>query len=221
VGTNNFRGTVSLPEGLLNTYELEPVVSITVEPKPAPQDVTLSNNEFEGSATEFFIEVGAFTVIDPSDDQHEISLSEGAADNAYFEVLEGILFWSSTEEVAGQTSFTIRIEVEDRAGNVITRDFVITRTRTSLDEIEVPNTFTPNGDGINDTWGVPALRYFRGARVQVFDRGGQRLFYSEDVDQKWDGTFEGKEMPVGSYFWVIEVQETGELRRGVLNLLRQ
>ncbi|WP_338224309.1 MBG domain-containing protein [Algoriphagus confluentis] len=215
-------GTVSeLPSGLNNVFGQVPLFSIQVLPKPAPLDITLSNDQFAGSPTEFFIEVGAFTVIDPSDDVHEIRLVPGVADNGFFEIIDGILFWSSAEEAAGETSFTVRVEAMDRAGNVITRDFEITRTRRSLEQIEVPNTFTPNGDGVNDTWGVPDLRYFRGARVQVFDRGGQRMFYTEDPDQKWDGTFNGKEVGVGTYFWVIEVEETGELRRGVLNLLRQ
>jgi gliding motility-associated-like protein len=211
----------SLPAGLNNAFGLKPAVSIKVLAKPSPQNVTLSNNQFEGSPDEFFIEIGAFTVVDPSDNQHVISLVPGEVDNAFFEVINGILFWSSADEAAGRTSFTIRIEVKDRAGNVIRKDFTITRTRPSIDEIAVPNTFTPNSDGINDAWGVSELRYFKGPRIQVFDRGGQRLFYTEDADQKWDGTFEGKELPVGTYFWVIEVQETGEVRRGILNLLRQ
>ncbi len=213
--------TPTLPDGLNNDLEQVPIVSVTVLPKPAPLDVTLNNSQFEGNPANFFIVVGAFTVIDPSDDQHEISLVPGAVDNEFFEVIDGILFWSSAEEEAGRTEFTVRIEVIDRAGNVITKDFRITRTRTSLSQIEVPNTFTPNGDRVNDTWGVPALRYFRGSRLQVFDSNGNQVFYTEDVDQKWDGTFNGKDMPVGTYFWVIEVQETGELRRGILNLLRQ
>jgi gliding motility-associated-like protein len=213
--------TPNLPAGLNNDFKQTPGVRVRVLPKPAPQDVTLSNNQFAGSATQFFLTVGAFTVIDPSDNQHMISLVSGTVDNALFEVIDGILFWSSADEQAGRTEFRVRIEVRDRGGNVITKDFTITRTRTSLSQIEVPNTFTPNGDGLNDTWGVPVLRYFRGSRIQVFDRSGNRIFYSEDVDQKWDGTFNGKEMPVGTYFWVIEVQETGEVRRGVLNLLRQ
>jgi gliding motility-associated-like protein len=211
----------SLPVGLNNAFGLKPAVSIKVLAKPSPQNVTLSNNQFEGSPDEFFIEIGAFTVVDPSDNQHVISLVPGEVDNAFFEVINGILFWSSADEAAGRTSFTIRIEVKDRAGNVIRKDFTITRTRPSIDEIAVPNTFTPNSDGINDAWGVSELRYFKGPRIQVFDRDGQRLFYTEDADQKWDGTFEGKELPVGTYFWVIEVQETGEVRRGILNLLRQ
>ncbi|MFZ9188852.1 MAG: hypothetical protein ACO21G_09695 [Algoriphagus sp.] len=47
------------------------------------------------------------------------------------------------------------------------------------------------------------------------------MFYTENPDIRWDGTYEGKEMPVGSYYWVIQLEETGETRRGIVNLLRK
>jgi gliding motility-associated-like protein len=58
-------------------------------------------------------------------------------------------------------------------------------------------------------------------RIQVFDRGGDRLFYTENPDIRWDGTHKGKELPIGTYYWTIEVGETGEVRKGMLNLLRK
>src|SRR5690606_14963556 len=152
---------------------------------------------------------------------HTLSLSSGTQDNDYFEVLDGILFWSSAEQAGGKTSFTILLTVKDRTGNVLDKTFQISRLRTPLDELDVPNTFTPNADGTNDNWGVLALRYYTGVRISVLDLGGERLFYTENTDVQWDGTFNGKEMPVGSYLYIIEVGETGEIRRGMLNLLRQ
>ena len=83
------------------------------------------------------------------------------------------------------------------------------------------NTFTPNGDRFNDNWGVPEIRFYEGARISVYERGGIRVFYTENPDIRWDGTYNGKEMPVGSYYWVIQIEETGETRRGIVNLLRK
>jgi gliding motility-associated-like protein len=219
-GTNNFFGTTVLPQGILNTYLIDPIISITVQAKPAPQDVTLSANSFVAIPDEFFQVIGTFTVVDPSDNIHTLSLPTGVQDNGFFEVIDGILFWSSAEQASGRTTFTINVRVTDRAGNVLEKNFQITRTRTPLSQLEVPNTFTPNNDGVNDGWGVPALRYYQGVRISIMEIGGNRVFYTENPDSRWDGTFGSKELPVGAYFWIIEVAETGEVRRGVLNLLR-
>ncbi|MBN3582283.1 gliding motility-associated C-terminal domain-containing protein [Algoriphagus aestuarii] len=220
-GSQSFEGTVQLPDGLFNPESLIPSIQVTVLSKPSPQDVILSENSFIAIPDVFFQEIGTFTVIDPVDDQHTLSLPEGVQDNNYFEVIDGILFWSSSEQAQGRTDFTILLRVEDRGGNVLEKSFQISRQRTPLDQLELTNTFTPNGDGVNDTWGVPALRYYQGVRISIMEVGGNRVFYTENPDIRWDGTFDGKELPVGAYFWIIEVEETGEVRRGVLNLLRQ
>jgi gliding motility-associated-like protein len=220
-GMKLYMGKVSLPAGLFNPNELNPMLGITVLAKPAPQDITLSANSFVPVPDKYFQDIGAFKVIDPADNVHIFSLPKGEVDNEYFEVLDGVLFWSSAAQAGGRTKFTILLQVTDRAGNVLDKSFQITRERTPLDQLDVPNSFTPNADGINETWGVPALRYYTGPRIQVFDNGGRRLFYTENPDTKWDGTYEGKTMPVGSYVYVIKVAETGETRRGILNLLKQ
>jgi gliding motility-associated-like protein len=132
-----------------------------------------------------------------------------------------VIYWSSTDPVAGRTSFKIVVRVTDRDGNILNKLLEITRTRPSINDIVIYNTFTPNGDGINDTWGVPDIRSYLGARVQVFERSGVRVFYTEDPDVRWDGTYKGKEVPVGTYYWVIEIKENLGTRRGLLNLLRK
>ncbi|MFC3415403.1 MBG domain-containing protein [Algoriphagus hitonicola] len=214
-------GALQLPEGILNESDEKAVLQVEVLAKPAPTDITLNNDSFDPSPTVFFQEVGAFTVVDPIDDIHIIELVPGAEDNEYFEIIDGILFWSSADEAAGRTEFTVLVRVTDRDGNVLEKAFLVTRTRINLENLEVYNTFTPNGDGVNDTWGLPQLRYYQGVRLQVFDLSGERIFYSEDADVRWDGTYQGNEMPTGAYSWVIEVIETGEKRMGVLNLIRE
>ncbi|MEB2779835.1 MBG domain-containing protein [Algoriphagus sp. C2-6-M1] len=220
-GTTNYMGIVKLPAGLFNLDELQPMLEITVLAKPAPVNVTLSANSFIAIPDQYFQEIGAFTVIDPADNIHNLSLVDNAVDNQYFEVIDGILFWSSAEQAVGRTNFTILLRVTDRAGNILDKNFEITRERTPLDQLDVPNTFTPNGDGVNDSWSVLALRYYQGVRITVLSVGGDRVFYTENPDVVWDGVLNGKEVPVGSYLFVIEVGETGEIRRGMLNLIRQ
>jgi gliding motility-associated-like protein len=220
-GVYTFFGVLDLPAGILNEADEKAVIRVEVLPKPAPLDVRLTNSMFDPSPTVLFQEVGSFVIQDPTDKIHVVSLQGTGYDNSYFEIKENILFWSSSDRAEGKTTFTIIVRVTDRDGNTLDKFFEIERKRTDINDIEVFGSFTPNGDGINDSWGVPAIRYYRGARIQVFDRSGQRLFYTEDPDVRWDGMFEGKEMPVGSYIWILESRETGEIRRGVLTLLKK
>jgi gliding motility-associated-like protein len=219
-GDYRLTGELLLPDYLKNPSDLKADIIVRVLPKPAPIDLTLSQNVFEADLVKEFLFVGNFQVVDPVDDIHEVELYNDGYDNKYFEIKDKVLFWSSADPGAGKTKFTILVRVTDRDGNTLDEFFEITRTRQSIRELEIYNTFTPNADGINDDWGVPGIRFYGGARIEVFDGGGIRMFYTEDAKIRWDGTHKGKAMPVGSYYWIIEVDETGEQRKGIVNLLR-
>lgn len=67
----------------------------------------------------------------------------------------------------------------------------------------VPTAFTPNGDGLNDYFGVAAGFATADFHMQVLDRWGTIVFISNDNTNKWDGKFHGKPMPNGAYPWYI------------------
>lgn len=70
-------------------------------------------------------------------------------------------------------------------------------------DIYVPTAFTPNKDNLNETFGVvdnASLQYFS---MQVYSKWGQLIFSSNDITRKWDGTYKGKNMPNGSYLWML------------------
>lgn len=90
-------------------------------------------------------------------------------------------------------------------------------------EFWIPNAFTPNNDGQNDVFkpipaGIPKIDYFR-----VFDRWGGEVFYSNQLFKGWDGTLNGKPMPIGTYVWAISGKDyLGRLveRTGTVTLIR-
>lgn len=213
-------GTITLSDGIVNPLGVRPTATVRVLPKPAPQNLTLSNNSFEGSTSSFNIMIGTFIVDDPVDAVHILSMAGTVLDNRYFTITNNVLYWNSSDRAEGKERFSIRVTLTDRDGNQIEKEFVIIRTRKTLQSIRIPNTFTPNGDGVNDTWGVAEMRFFEGAVIQIFERSGQRLFLTQNPDTGWDGTRNGKPLPVGTYYWIIQIKETGEIRKGVLNLLR-
>ncbi len=81
----------------------------------------------------------------------------------------------------------------------------------------VPNSFTPNNDGRNDQFQIVTARPELDLRISIFNRWGQRVFYAEGADFRWDGTFRGQDCPPGVYVYHLE----GAIgQRGTIRLLR-
>lgn len=89
-----------------------------------------------------------------------------------------------------------------------------------LPEPQIPNAFTPNNDGLNDTWGIPFLNLYAKCDVKIFNRYGQLIFHSEGYQQPWDGTFKGDPMPVGTYVYIIDTKRQKKLYTGIVTLIR-
>ncbi|MDR6193055.1 gliding motility-associated C-terminal domain-containing protein [Siphonobacter sp. SORGH_AS_0500] len=75
---------------------------------------------------------------------------------------------------------------------------------TVWEPITIPNGITPNGDGKNDTWEMPGIEYYPDAEVQIFNRWGTELFFSKGYRTTFDGTYQGKKLPVATYYYVIK-----------------
>jgi len=87
---------------------------------------------------------------------------------------------------------------------------------TKLDSViivvnpEVPDGFSPNGDGHNDVWEIALLSSYPKSSVRVYNRWGEKVFNSPEGDKyatKFDGKFNGKDLPIGTYYYVIELND--------------
>ncbi|WP_306550024.1 PKD domain-containing protein [Daejeonella sp.] len=75
---------------------------------------------------------------------------------------------------------------------------------------EVPNAFTPNGDGINDFWNIKYLESYVNASVRVFSRYGSMVYYSvKGYAQPWKGQMNGSDLPMGTYYYIIDPKTKG------------
>jgi gliding motility-associated-like protein len=95
-------------------------------------------------------------------------------------------------------------------------------TTTKKVSFEVPNAFTPNGDGINDCLG---LQRWGGANIEefsIFNRWGERVFTTNKPVTCWDGRFRGEAQPAGGYTYIIKAKTfCGTIKRsGVVMLIR-
>ncbi len=88
--------------------------------------------------------------------------------------------------------------------------------------LKIYSGFTPNGDGVNDVWEIDDIVYYPNATVKVFDRWGKTVFSSVGYadEQRWDGKYKGKDLPIGTYYYVIDLKDGSEPYRGPVTIVR-
>tara|TARA_B100001939_G_scaffold258574_1_gene225476 strand:- start:274 stop:2601 length:2328 start_codon:yes stop_codon:yes gene_type:complete len=88
--------------------------------------------------------------------------------------------------------------------------------------IFAPGGITPNGDGINDDWEIDFIGEYPDCQVEVYNRWGQQLFYNQGYTQRWDGRYNGKDLPEGTYYYVIRLNHPAypEPYTGPVTILR-
>lgn len=84
----------------------------------------------------------------------------------------------------------------------------------------IPNSFTPNGDGINDQWVITLLANFPGCTVEVFGRNGGTVYHSVGYGIPWDGTYNGTNLPTGTYYYVINLHDGKKPVAGHVTIIR-
>jgi len=79
----------------------------------------------------------------------------------------------------------------------------------------VPNSFTPNSDGVNDVFGALG-KDIATFRMMVFNRWGELIWSTESLSGRWDGTYQGVPSPIDTYVWKVEAKElTGRVRDSI------
>jgi len=156
--------------------------------------------------------VGTDAVID------ETMIDSGSSDNCSaisFQLSQ----YNFTCDDLGENLVTVTIT--DQAGNETIATVVVTVEPSGVDQdfdgiddacdedikdyVDVPNGFTPDGDGINDTFVIPGLD--GEAQISIYNRYGNMVYQNTAYDNSWDGTssLNGQELPDGTYFYVLEL----------------
>jgi gliding motility-associated-like protein len=100
---------------------------------------------------------------------------------------------------------TYTLVVTDTANGCSSLDTI----KVTVIPIIVPNDgISPNGDGLNDVWVIPYIELFPECVVEVYNRWGELIFSSIGYKDKWDGRYKGKDLPVGTYYYTINLNST-------------
>lgn len=89
--------------------------------------------------------------------------------------------------------------------------------------ITIPSGFTPNGDGVNDVWEILNIDQYSNNSVIIYDRAGQVVFKTVNYNMFnnfWDGTDNGSELPVSTYFYVVDLKNGDSAFKGPVTIIK-
>jgi len=84
----------------------------------------------------------------------------------------------------------------------------------------IPNTFTPNNDGVNDLWTIQYLEDYPNNHIQVFTRAGQLVYEHKGYYHAWDGTYKGKSLPFDTYYYILEPGSGRQPMTGFVTIIK-
>ncbi len=87
-------------------------------------------------------------------------------------------------------------------------------------KIVIPNSFSPNGDGINDFWNIEALITYPQSIMTVFNRYGQQVYRDIGYSKPWNGRYNGEPVPAGTYYYVLDLKNNTPLVTGWVVIVR-
>ena len=102
--------------------------------------------------------------------------------------------------------------------DTVTVDVPMSSTKAMV----LPNSFTPNGDGHNDCFGIQRWGHMELQQFSVYNRWGARVFNTKNPAECWDGTYKGQMQPTGGYVYVIQAKTVCGFvtRTGTVMLIR-
>lgn len=89
-------------------------------------------------------------------------------------------------------------------------------------KVTMANSFSPNGDNINDTYGVIEIKDLQAFKLRIYNRFGEEVFFTNNKDKKWDGKYKGGDCDLGTYYYLLiyECGGTKQQLQGDVNLIR-
>ena len=153
--------------------------------------------------------------------------------NAQIQVLQPqsgtyVLYGANGNAISQNTSGTFNVTVnESQSFSVVLRNGSCESPAASAKVTiendglgELANAFSPNGDGQNDHWTIPGMQNYPEATVAIYNRYGHKVFESIGYQTPFNGRLDGTELPVGVYYYIIDLKRGCGLQKGSLTLIK-
>lgn len=122
----------------------------------------------------------------------------------------------SNPEASPTTDITYTLTVTSDRGCTTSDDVFVKLLKSPV----IPNIFSPNGDGIHDRWVISYLESYPGCVVQIYNRYGQLIQRFVNYTTPWDGKINGKDAPIGTYYYVIDPKNGRKPMTGYVDIIR-
>uniref|UniRef100_UPI0040473EFD T9SS type B sorting domain-containing protein n=2 Tax=Roseivirga sp. TaxID=1964215 RepID=UPI0040473EFD len=213
------------------TFEKQFTITIA-DVNEAPTGMSLSNDEIDEDDTPGLL-VGQMATSDVDNGEtftYTLVTGSGDANNLLFTFSGDELRTAAPIDFESSTTLSIRVRVTDAGGLGYEEVFDITVNNVELEPIrefdkdkndaKIKNFFSPNEDGTNDTWVIDDILDNPINEVKVFSQNGTLLFSERNYKNTWKGTYNGKAIPPGTYYYEINIYNGESIIKGFLTIIR-
>jgi len=130
-------------------------------------------------------------------------------------------FTSTSNQIVNLFSGNYNLTVTDKNNCKSTITYTLTEGTDAC--LDIPTVFTPNGDGVNDDWQIDGVSAINNIHIEIYNRWGDLIFSfdgsgSEYDSNRWDGTYNGKELPISSYVFIIDIKNGKDPIQGIVTI---
>jgi len=120
---------------------------------------------------------------------------------------EPLVYVVESEDQNTQNSYTVIVNIVDPEPN-----------RNDGIPLSAVNAITPNGDGVNDNWIVRNLQLFEGYQLSIYDSSGRLLYQTNNYQNEWEGTYQGKPLEEGIYYYLFT--KGADAHKGIISIIK-
>ncbi|MBA2612234.1 MAG: gliding motility-associated C-terminal domain-containing protein [Bacteroidetes bacterium] len=182
--------------------------SVNITPRPIAKFIYINNSGFSLGANISFIDSSKSAVSWSWDFGNTLTSNQQ----------------NPTTNYLSNGSYTVTLTITDQFGCTSTYSQVIKISNIAAEVTQlIPNMITPNNDGKNDIWRLDFINvFYPESEIEIYNRWGELLYRSVGYSNAWDGSYKGNPLPVGAYFYTINLHDKNDdkIYKGTVTILK-